>query len=75
MTKLPVLSARKVIKALSKLGFQPVRQRGSHIVVAKQTEKGKIGAVVPNYDEIPIGTIKSILQQAKLSEDEFLKLL
>jgi predicted RNA binding protein YcfA (HicA-like mRNA interferase family) len=75
MTKLPILSARKVLKALSKLGFKPVRQRGSHIVVAKETEKGKVGAVVPNYNEIPIGTMKSILEQAKLSEEEFLDLL
>ena len=73
--KLPILSAREVLKALAKLGFKPVRQRGSHIVVAKQTKGGKIGAVVPNYDEIPLGTLDSIIEQAKLSKEEFRKLL
>lgn len=73
--ELPILSAREVPKALAKLGFKPVRQRGSHIVVAKFTDKGKIGAVVPNYDEIPRGTMDSILEQAKLSKDEFRRLL
>jgi len=70
-----VLSARDIIKALGKVGFKPIRQKGSHIVVAKMTEKGKVGAVIPNYDEITIGTFKSILKQTKLTEEEFLKLL
>lgn len=70
-----VLSAREVLKALAKLGFQPVRQKGSHIVVAKHTDAGKIGAVVPNYDEIPQRTLNSILKQARLSKEDFMKLL
>jgi predicted RNA binding protein YcfA (HicA-like mRNA interferase family) len=73
--ELPILSAREVLKALAKLGFRPVRQRGSHIVVAKITDKGKIGAVVPNYDEITRGTMDSVLEQAKLTKEEFRKLL
>lgn len=75
MGKLPVLSAREVLKALGKLGFKPVRQRGSHIVVAKMIASGKIGAVIPNYDEIPTRTLRSVLKQATLSEEEFLNLL
>lgn len=74
-TKLPVLSAREVLKALAKLGFKPVRQRGSHIVVVKMADSGKVGAVVPNYDEIQSRTLDSILKQARLSKGDFLKLL
>ncbi|MDF1534405.1 MAG: type II toxin-antitoxin system HicA family toxin [Methanosarcinaceae archaeon] len=30
---------------------------------------------MPNYKEIPIGTLKSIIRQSGLSPDEFIKLL
>ena len=42
MPKLPVLSGKDVIKALSKIGFTHVRTRGSHAILNKQTEKGKV---------------------------------
>lgn len=32
MTKIKPLPCRKVIKALNKIGFQPIRQTGSHLV-------------------------------------------
>jgi len=31
--------------------------------------------IIPNYNEIPMGTLKSIIRQAGLSSDEFIKLL
>jgi len=41
--------------------------------------KGKNGnetftAIIPNYNEIPIGTLKPIIRQAGLSPDDFMKL-
>ena len=47
MARLPILSGLDIIKALSKLGFQPVRQKGSHVVLAKWVDGKKIGTVVP----------------------------
>lgn len=35
MSKLPLLSWRKVVKALTKAGFHAARQRGSHIILVK----------------------------------------
>ncbi|MDI6807325.1 MAG: type II toxin-antitoxin system HicA family toxin [Candidatus Aenigmarchaeota archaeon] len=43
MKKLPVLSGKKVIKALSKVGFQVVRQKGSHVILIKFVEGKKSG--------------------------------
>ena len=51
--KLPILSWRDVVKALSKVGFQPVRQRGSHIVL----ESGDRSLTVPRHDEIRRGIL------------------
>ena len=69
---LPVVGWRKVLKALAKKGFRPVRQRGSHIIV--ENMEGKF-AVVPRRDEIKPGTLLSVLEQAGLTKEEFLELL
>lgn len=36
MVKLPVLSGLEVVKALSKIGYEHVRTRGSHAIMNKQ---------------------------------------
>lgn len=75
MARLPRLSGREVIKVLSKAGFVSVRQKGSHIIMKKETPDGKIGLVVPNHKEIDIGTLAEIIRQSRLSRDGFLDLL
>jgi predicted RNA binding protein YcfA (HicA-like mRNA interferase family) len=49
-----------------------VRQRGSYVSLKKDTEKGVIGCVVPLHKEVAHGTLKGILKQAHLSEEEFM---
>jgi predicted RNA binding protein YcfA (HicA-like mRNA interferase family) len=75
MQKLPRLSGKEVVKILKKIGFLPVRQRGSHIILTKQTEQGKKAIVVPNHREIDKGTLLEIIRQAGLTKEEFLKLV
>jgi len=75
MQKLPRLSGHETIKALSKLGFVPKRQKGSHVIMIKETKEGKIGCVIPLHNELEIGTLRGILTQAKVSKEEFLKIL
>jgi len=69
---LPILSWREVLKALLKIGFHPVRQRGSHIVV--ESSEGK-SIVIPRHEEIRRGTLLAIIEQSGLAKDTFLKLL
>ena len=75
MPKLPILSGKDVIKVLSKLGYQHVRTSGSHAILNKQTEKGKITIPVPLHNELAKGTLKSIMRQANLSLEDLLRLL
>ncbi len=75
MSRLPVLSGREVIKILGKIGFAPIRQKGSHIILSKSDLEGKIGLVVPDHKEIDKGTLIEIIRQAGLTREEFLKLL
>lgn len=68
MPKLPVLSGADVVKALERLGFLQMRQRGSHVVM----RRGAVGTVVPLHKEVKTGTLAGILRQAQLGQDEFL---
>jgi predicted RNA binding protein YcfA (HicA-like mRNA interferase family) len=42
MPKLPRISSREAIRALERLGFEQIRQTGSHVVMKKATDKVKL---------------------------------
>ena len=72
MSKLKKISGKECVKILcNKFGFSLVRQRGSHMVLQKETVNGKIGTVVPNHKELKLGTLKGILELAKVDEEKF----
>ena len=72
MPKLPVVKPERVIKALKKIDFIEVRQKGSHI----QLKRGNLLVTVPfhNKDLNPT-TLKSILRQAKITTEELLEII
>ena len=70
MARLPVLSAREVIRALTRLGFAVVRQSGSHIHLWH--DEKRVLVTVPNHPELAKGTLLSVLKQARLTREEFL---
>ncbi len=45
------------------------------MVLRKETPHGAIGTVVPNHKEIKIGTLKGVLELAKISDEDFEKYL
>ena len=61
------VSAEQAVAALRRLGFQVVRQRGSHIRLVK----GSRSVTVPAHDPIALGTLKSLIRQAGVSEEDF----
>ena len=75
MQKLPRLSGKEVIKILSKIRFLAVRQKGSHVILKKQTDEGTRTTVVPLHKEVDRGTLLEIIRQVGLKKEEFLKLL
>jgi predicted RNA binding protein YcfA (HicA-like mRNA interferase family) len=74
MSKLPILSATKLIKALSKLGYYTDHQTGSHIILRDNKPPFR-RLTIPNHKEIARGTLNSIIEDAGLTRDEFLSLL
>ena len=77
MTKLPVVSSKKVIKALRSAGFEdaPKRGKGSHSAMIKRSADGVRLVIIPDRKSIPIGTLRAIIDQAGLSRDDFINLL
>lgn len=71
MPKLPVVGGRDAIKALSRLGFAAVRQKGSHVVM---TGNGRTFAV-PLHAELDRGTLRAILREANVSVEAFVRAL
>jgi predicted RNA binding protein YcfA (HicA-like mRNA interferase family) len=63
---------REVVKALGKLGFVVRRRSGSHIVLDHLDGRWTI---VPRHDPIKLGTMKSILEDVGISDEEFLELI
>ena len=62
---------RKVIKILNKFGFEVTRQRGSHLILKKD---GKVISV-PRHSPIAMPTLRSIIVQAGISEEDFERFL
>ena len=73
MDKLRRVSGKQTIAALERLGFRQMRQRGSHVILKKDTPEGTIGCVVPLHRELAIGTLRGILKQTKVSVEDFVK--
>ena len=75
MQELPVLKLRTLLATLSQLGFSIESQRGSHIKLKKRAESKVLVVIVPAHTEIRRGTLLSIIKQAGLTREAFLKLL
>jgi predicted RNA binding protein YcfA (HicA-like mRNA interferase family) len=71
MVELKPVSGKAAIRALERLGFARVRQRGSHVILKKMPE-GETGCAVPLHKELAVGTLKGILKQAGVSPEDFM---
>lgn len=69
------ITARDVVKVLTKLGFKLDRQKGSHAVYYHPDAKTR--AVVPIHGKKTIKpkTLQGILRDIGMSPEEFLRLL
>jgi predicted RNA binding protein YcfA (HicA-like mRNA interferase family) len=73
MTRLTPLPYRRVERALKKLGFQPVRQSGSHVIFAHADGRT---TVVPKHTREPIGPglLRQIIRDVRDTPSRFLAL-
>ena len=74
MSKLKPVDAETIVKALAKIGFQPIRQHGSHLVM-KHLD-GRV-TVVPMYsgEELGRGILRKIAKDVHVSREELMQIL
>ena len=72
------LSGADLVKALDRLGYQPTRQRGSHVRLTTE-QNGRHDVTVPQHDPLRVGTLAAILRDVaahfEISRDELVNRL
>ena len=73
MSKIPIVTAKEVLRVLKKKGFEKVGQKGSHI----KLKCNEIRTIIPYHKgkTLPPKTLKSIIKDAGLTIEEFKRLL
>ena len=73
MSKLTVISSQNICSVLRKLGFELIRQKGSHAFYRHPDGRS---TVVPMHkgEDLGRGMIRSILRETEISVDEYEKL-
>lgn len=66
--KPPLLSGRDLVKAFEKMGYRKVGQKGSHIKM-KHDATGNV-SIIPDHKELDRWTLKSILREAEITDEE-----
>lgn len=75
MSKVPSLPYSQIITALKRDGWTVIRQKGSHIRLEKLFDDGTLRITVPAHQPVKRSTLSHIIKQARLTVDDFLKLL
>lgn len=75
MSKLPQLTALELIKILKKIGFEIMRQEGSHVFLRNQDGRT---TVVPNHpgEKLDRGLLNKIIKKdVQISREDFMRLV
>jgi predicted RNA binding protein YcfA (HicA-like mRNA interferase family) len=69
MTKLPTdLSGQELIRILLRLGFVFQRQRGSHVILRRESPFARVS--VPDHKVLRVGTLRTILREVGISVEQ-----
>ena len=72
---LPVVSGKEVVTALQKIGYNAVRQRGSHVRLIDDSNQEHSPVTVPLHKVLDKGLLRAIIRDSGMTVDEFAKLL
>ena len=73
--KLPSISGRKAITVFETIGYQVVRQKGSHIRLRDDKNPDHKPLTVPDHKSLKAGLLRTLIRDAGLSVEDFVKLL
>lgn len=73
MPPVPLLKPAIVVKAFENLDWEIARQKGSHIIMTREGHLATLS--IPKHPEIARGTLRSLINRAGLSVEEFIDVL
>ena len=68
------LPFREIKRRLESVGFVEVSQKGSHVKFARVLSEITDTVIVPKKQEVPVGTLRSVLSQAPIDPSDWEKL-
>ncbi|MDP8205720.1 MAG: type II toxin-antitoxin system HicA family toxin [Candidatus Electryonea clarkiae] len=74
MTRLPVISGKKAIRALKRIDYNIDHQTGSHVILRCMKPPYR-RLTVPDHKELAPGTLRSIIREAGITVERFVELL
>jgi predicted RNA binding protein YcfA (HicA-like mRNA interferase family) len=74
MNKILPIPAKKVVKALENIGFEQIRQKGSHLFLRHPDGRTTIVPMHPT-EKIGRGMINKIIKDAKITREEWIELI
>jgi len=75
MSRLPQVTPRQMLGALARAGFEVRRIKGSHHYLVHKADPSRRTTVAVHPGDLPVSDVLDILSQARISRDDFLKLL
>lgn len=66
MPKLPILSGDQAVRGFEKLGYQVVRQHGSHIRMHHKFDKSKKPLTIPRHKTLGKGLLRKLIRDADI---------
>lgn len=73
--KLPTISGQVAVRAFQRLGYEVVRQRGSHIRLRHPLDPARKPLTVPDHPTLKPGLLRKLIRDAQLEVEEFTSLL
>ncbi|MFH0845973.1 MAG: type II toxin-antitoxin system HicA family toxin [Patescibacteria group bacterium] len=74
MPKLPIISGKKTIKKLEKIGYVIIRKKGSHVRLHQNGNSKMKPITIPLHKNLKFGLLNQIIKDANLSVEEFIEL-
>ena len=71
--RLAAMTAADTIKKLKKVGFSEWRQKGSHLTMYRESDQKALTVPIHFKKDLPVGTLRTIIREAGLTLEEFLK--
>ncbi len=75
MPRLPVVSGREVVRVLERIGYEFLRQRGSHVTMINREVRRTIPVPVHANRPLKPGTLRGIIRATGLTVEEFADLV